>query len=253
MVEFSRYACSGRLGVTRKSLTSRKRLSGKNLLHRLGYTLWRKLRGGYSTVEREVARVAAACDLRAFRYLPFPGIEFDPLPLQAEPAPELVPEPAPSVAALSIPIPPEPEAVPPEPVAAPIPAPEPVAPPAVAAPLPLLSPRPDVFRQDRPDWDVPEPAPRPAAPAPRYRMLEDLAIEPPAATIARPAELPSGHRPAARAAMPALSGAAAPPPPASSPSSPPAPAPSADVPMVPPSRGPNPLPRGPRPRRAWPR
>ena len=152
-------------------------------------------------MEREVARVAAACDLRAFRYLPFPGIEFDPLPLQAELAPELVqvPEPDPSAAILSIPSPPEPAAAPPpelepEPFTPPIPEPGPVAPPPATPPPPprpdvphpdvprldiprLDIPRLDIPRQAPPDWDVPEPPPRQVAPAHRYRMLEDLAID----------------------------------------------------------------------------
>src|SRR6476659_7793143 len=37
--------------------------------------------GGNSTVEREIARVATACDLRAFRYIPYASIKFDPFPI----------------------------------------------------------------------------------------------------------------------------------------------------------------------------
>src|SRR6478735_9476438 len=88
--------------------------------------------GGSWTVEREVARVAAACDLRAFRYIAFPSAEFDPVPII--PLPE--PEPAEVASIIAAP---QPEAAPiasaaPSPEPEPIPGPETNSDPVAPAP-----------------------------------------------------------------------------------------------------------------------
>jgi hypothetical protein len=168
-------------------------------------------------VEREVAKVAAACDLRAFRYIPFPAIEFDPIPIAPEAEAEAVPMPA-ELPPIAIP----------EPVAAsePVAVAEPV---AAAPPAAAWVPKPLPFPPPAPVERLPEP---PAAR--RYRMLDELIPEPepePAAPAPAPPGRPSG-RPAARPAMPALPGSAA----ARSTS----PAPHSS------------RPRGSTPRRAWP-
>ncbi len=165
-------------------------------------------------MEREVARIAAACDLRAFRYIPFAAVEFDPIPI----APEV--EPAAEIPPLAVPEP------------APATLPEPVAVAAVPPPPPierLPEAPPIVFVRPPPAGRVPEPPP--AVPAGRrYRMLEELAPAPEPEAVA-PVPHPAG-RPTPRPAMPALPGGAAVRPPSPTPHS---------------SR-----PRGTTPRRAWP-
>ncbi len=182
-------------------------------------------------MEREVARVAAACALRAFRYIPFLALKFDPIPIASEGEAEAATAP--------------PVSEPPPPA---IPAPTPVIQPeavALAAPplpagsmteqvsKPALVPQPAPIVIAQPPPVAPAAAPPVSAPpGRRYRMLEELAPasepEPEAGVVApRPA-----GRSAPRPAMPALPGGAA-----TRPSS---------------SALHSPRPRGATPRRAWP-
>ncbi len=171
-------------------------------------------------MEREVAKVAAACDLRAFRYIPFPAVEFDPIPIAPEAEPEVK-----AAQAETAPLAESPPLVIPEPAMAPEPA-------VLAPPPPPVEHMPEVvpIRLVRPPAEPPHAVPPPASR--RYRMLEELtpAPEPEPEPIA-PSPRPAA-RSAPRPAMPALPGGAA--------ARPPSPAPI------------SPRPRGTTPRRAWP-
>ena len=168
-------------------------------------------------MEREVAKVAAACDLRAFRYIPFPAVEFDPIPIAPETEAEIE-----AAQAETAPWVESPPLVVPELALTPGPA-------VLAPPPPPVEHMPEVapIRLVRPLAEPPHAAPLPGSR--RYRMLEELtpAPEPAIAPSPRPAA-----RSAPRPAMPALPGGAA--------ARPPSPAPI------------SPRPRGTTPRRAWP-
>ena len=163
-----------------------------------------------------------------------------------------LPEPEPAEVA-SIIATPQPEATPaPIASAAPSPEPEPIPGPATnggpAAPAPARARRPAFAALPR-STSVPDDAaihgPRPGrpAPSPRYRMLRELALDPPAEAGSAEPDIPSlrpSTRSAPRPAMPALPGARSV-------------GAGARAPVMSPPRVPGAPPRGSAPRRAWPR
>jgi hypothetical protein len=100
-------------------------------------------------VKRQVARVAAACDLSAFRYLAFPPVYFDPAPIAS-------PEP---VEALAEP-----------------PAETPPAAIVLAEPAAPLLP---IAVEDMPAIRMPQPARHAEPPQRRFSMLHEIAHDPP--------------------------------------------------------------------------
>jgi hypothetical protein len=181
-------------------------------------------------VEREVARVAAACDLKAFRYLAFPATYFDPLPI-APPA-----DPEPVEAAIKAPAEVLVEA---PPVIAAL-LPEPVASPAVAAGAAAATPPPPAPPVEPASIRAPQPASRAVPPQRHFSMLQDLGRDPPPDAAAHaPAGRPAA-RSVARPAMPALPTARLAGHSASTPA-------AAPTPRIAPGS-----PRGTPPRRAWP-
>jgi hypothetical protein len=183
-------------------------------------------------MEREIAKVATACHLRAFRYIPFAGIEFDPFPIVpvSEESGAPVAKPATGSPALTQPV---------TPIPAPVAdlTPITIAPMAASTPVPLavLPALATMLLQP------------PPAPQQRYRMLRDLALEqhplpapiPPPAPVAAPKGTTfATGRPTIRPAMPAVRAAHAGPQLVASP------------PSAVPQRGTTGSPRG-TPHRAW--
>jgi hypothetical protein len=184
-------------------------------------------------VEREIARVATACDLRAFRYIPFAAIKFDPFPIFAIAQESATPAANSAVESHELAQPTTPS-------------------PAFVADLVPLSVMPITASALVSPTALPVFATKPPAPPPspqqRYRMLDDLAlnqhpllapIPPPALEVVPKDTTLATRRLTIRPAMPAVRTA--------HPGSPPA---ASQVTVAP--RGTPGSPRG-TPRRAWPK